>query len=943
MSIQSTDNKVSFIRTTTDKWGKQASKDNNAIVFLEDTKQIWNNGKYYNTRECYTSDFVSTTGDEYYQIQGVSSGDYFIWRDEYRMYDQLGILFSFIPNTLYEVIGPNENGEVVCTYKPVWFYDSVIIYNNGNSSVLDDIECGENEIPSDLISKYNGNIFDQYGNEYIYKNEKFYPKFNKSQFSKNNSGQIGITVSNNHPKGSLLTSLSGNIGTQPLTVDSSTSGELGISSELMLKITGKGTTELIIDSDGVKSDDFYDEYGNIRDTVRSKYSFEAVNIENTNQILIESTIGSLSLKRLNYGDIVSIVFPSKNDFTQDVLNSYLHTNGPLVVIDQLGGCELYYNQSMRIRQALVEIENSINSSANICFFQPDTPYLFYYADGNKLIWIHQQGAGAQNFYIQNTYENVDGSVVTITPKINSGTLIAEYTINEDTNQIYQKNNTFELCNTNIGHPIIFKNITDSDSQKFLYNSILNFNPVQNKITFNGVDITSSDTFNIMCSYGINLGTDTNNCITIVDNTITGNLQGNATNATTATTANYVNVENSVKDSGSMRIAFIDEKTGKIHSCSNGWISYDNNADNLLINASAKKIQKPFKVQVNSTDKITFDGSSQKILNLKTGNNIQLTGDTNGNVTNVTISGTKNGTVTSIVPGTGLTGTSSDNAITTSGTINLKTASTNEIGGIKISNKSTENTGTNYPVWLDENSVAYTTVPNNTVIGQFQSDYEYNLLGYRNNENEIRYTNSLKLIDTNNISKFKHDNQIVFGVGNTTSSVIFTNNNNDKFNDLNLEIINSNYSTCMFANTTMIGLEDNNSGEHIRIGKIYPSKIYNNNVKTQISIDKDSKYFTRLSYDYISIYNGYNNNQSQITDSTISTNQFISTQPSPETITDVNNRKGNIKCPNNSSTKANPIFTVETGDGKVYGFFINEDTPIDEVGKTGYCDIVLLKK
>ena len=41
-----------------------------------------------------------------------------------------------------------------------------------------------------------------------------------------------------------------------------------------------------------------------------------------------------------------------------------------------------------------------------------------------------------------------------------------------------------------------------------------------------------------------------------------------------------------------------------------------------------------------------------------------------------------GTVTSITPGTGLTGTSSDSAITTSGTINLKPATTGEIGGIK---------------------------------------------------------------------------------------------------------------------------------------------------------------------------------------------------------------------------------------------------------------------
>ena len=42
-----------------------------------------------------------------------------------------------------------------------------------------------------------------------------------------------------------------------------------------------------------------------------------------------------------------------------------------------------------------------------------------------------------------------------------------------------------------------------------------------------------------------------------------------------------------------------------------------------------------------------------------------------------------GTVTSITPGTGLTGASSDSAITTSGTINLKSASTDEIGGVKV--------------------------------------------------------------------------------------------------------------------------------------------------------------------------------------------------------------------------------------------------------------------
>lgn len=77
------------------------------------------------------------------------------------------------------------------------------------------------------------------------------------------------------------------------------------------------------------------------------------------------------------------------------------------------------------------------------------------------------------------------------------------------------------------------------------------------------------------------------------------------------------------------------------------------------------------------------GTSGK-LNVVTG----LKRDAKGHVVGVTcanIYSTDNasgGTVTSITPGTGLTGTSSDTAITSSGTINLKVASSSEIGGVK---------------------------------------------------------------------------------------------------------------------------------------------------------------------------------------------------------------------------------------------------------------------
>ena len=76
-----------------------------------------------------------------------------------------------------------------------------------------------------------------------------------------------------------------------------------------------------------------------------------------------------------------------------------------------------------------------------------------------------------------------------------------------------------------------------------------------------------------------------------------------------------------------------------------------------------------------------------------------------------------GTVTSITPGTGLTGASSDAAITDSGTINLKTAATNEIGGIKVGSVSTTSSGANktintnkFAVHVDKDGLGYVAIP-----------------------------------------------------------------------------------------------------------------------------------------------------------------------------------------------------------------------------------------
>lgn len=112
------------------------------------------------------------------------------------------------------------------------------------------------------------------------------------------------------------------------------------------------------------------------------------------------------------------------------------------------------------------------------------------------------------------------------------------------------------------------------------------------------------------------------------------------------------------------------------------------------------------------------------------------------VTETTVSGwgfTKNtGTVTSITPGTGLSG---DTAITTSGTINLKTATDSEIGGIKVGYS--EN-GKNYPVELDANNKAYVNVPwtdNNTTsftITASATDDDVVVLTGTNGSNKVTY-------------------------------------------------------------------------------------------------------------------------------------------------------------------------------------------------------------
>lgn len=71
----------------------------------------------------------------------------------------------------------------------------------------------------------------------------------------------------------------------------------------------------------------------------------------------------------------------------------------------------------------------------------------------------------------------------------------------------------------------------------------------------------------------------------------------------------------------------------------------------------------------------------------------------------------------MTPGTGLTGASSDAAITTSGTINLKTAGTSEIGGIKVATVGTAASGANttvnankFAIHVDSDGLGYVAIP-----------------------------------------------------------------------------------------------------------------------------------------------------------------------------------------------------------------------------------------
>jgi hypothetical protein len=118
-----------------------------------------------------------------------------------------------------------------------------------------------------------------------------------------------------------------------------------------------------------------------------------------------------------------------------------------------------------------------------------------------------------------------------------------------------------------------------------------------------------------------------------------------------------------------------------------------------------------------------------------------------------------GTVTSITPGTGLTGTSSDTAITTSGTINLKSATTTELGGIKVGTVNTNaitkltDGSKYYAVNIDKNGLGYVALPdfkttdNNTTYSFTGGTNKFTVTPSSGNAYDVAVTPSI----TNNVT------------------------------------------------------------------------------------------------------------------------------------------------------------------------------------------------
>ena len=242
------------------------------------------------------------------------------------------------------------------------------------------------------------------------------------------------------------------------------------------------------------------------------------------------------------------------------------------------------------------------------------------------------------------------------------------------------------------------------------------------------------------------------------------VNGNYTTPSTSATSTSPALYGQIKETS---IVFIQDVQkiwthGKLYDCSTPDLSTYLTAEDLatlnafMNNSSVNKDGETLTVKINgSTQSLTNTWRSISDKTNGTSSTISASEKAVKAAYDLAASKTSNtGTVTSVTPGTGLTGTSSDAAITTSGTINLKTAGTSEIGGIKIGYSES---GKNYPVQLDSDYKAYVYVPwtdnntdtKNTAGSSNKTGSKLLLVGATSTTTGTTYTNSNCYVGTDN--------------------------------------------------------------------------------------------------------------------------------------------------------------------------------------------------
>lgn len=212
--------------------------------------------------------------------------------------------------------------------------------------------------------------------------------------------------------------------------------------------------------------------------------------------------------------------------------------------------------------------------------------------------------------------------------------------------------------------------------------------------------------------------------TFISNTgVNGNYTTPSTSATSSSPALYGQIKET-------SIVFIQDVQkiwthGKLYDCSTPDLSAYLTAEDLatlnafMNNSSVSKNGETLTVKINnSTQSLTNTWRSISDKTDGTSSAISASEKAVAAAYSLAASKTSNtGTVTSVTPGTGLTGASSDAAITTSGTINLKTAEISEIGGIKVASVGATASGANttvnankFAVHVDSNGLGYVAIP-----------------------------------------------------------------------------------------------------------------------------------------------------------------------------------------------------------------------------------------